>query len=231
VQKEGGMIAGMGYGTDYPNTDGSPPCKVSAAVMSNEPKTQPAEVFHVGAFIAEEMEARGWTSRDLAERMGGKGKEIDVNQLTIDLTLACALEKRPGVLLGRPTAEGLERAFGGSAKTWLRLDSMWQRWMDEDDPEISKLRVALHNRLEEVASLRQELAHAKAKVAQLEHQADRYRDNKKYHKAAKFRSDGAVVALCFKRPRAINLAHSLWTIRDAAVTCPKCLRILNRVKN
>lgn len=55
---------------------------------------------------------------------------------------------------------------------------------------------------------------------------DPYHDHKKYHKANKFASGGRVSALCFNRPRAINLSRALWTIRDEAVTCEKCLRLL-----
>jgi len=60
--------------------------------------------------------------------------------------------------------------------------------------------------------------------------ADPYRDRKKYHKAAKSDGRGSVSALCFARPRPINLAHALWTLRDEAVTCPKCLRIIRAPK-
>ena len=37
---------------------------------------------------------------------------------------------------------------------------------------------------------------------------------------------GAVSALCFKKPRAIDLKIASWTIRDEAVTCKQCLRII-----
>jgi hypothetical protein len=47
-----------------------------------------------------------------------------------------------------------------------------------------------------------------------------------YHRAKHIRSDGAVSALCFKTPRKINLKRALWTIRDEAVTCRKCLKLL-----
>ncbi len=55
---------------------------------------------------------------------------------------------------------------------------------------------------------------------------DPYRDDKKYHMAELVRDGGKVSALCFKRPRAIDLDVALWTIRTEAVTCEKCLRIL-----
>lgn len=48
-----------------------------------------------------------------------------------------------------------------------------------------------------------------------------------YHRALGIREDGAVSALCFKSPRAINMKVSTWTIRDEAVTCPHCLEIIN----
>ena len=55
---------------------------------------------------------------------------------------------------------------------------------------------------------------------------DPYHDQKKYHMADRFSTDGKVSALCFAKPRAINLKVALWTIRPAAVTCAKCLRLL-----
>lgn len=47
-----------------------------------------------------------------------------------------------------------------------------------------------------------------------------------YHKFDKVSAFGAVSALCFPIPRSIDLKKELWTIRDEAVTCPKCLKIL-----
>ena len=35
-----------------------------------------------------------------------------------------------------------------------------------------------------------------------------------------------VSALCFPKPRAIDLKRAAWTIRASAVTCEKCLKIL-----
>jgi len=43
-----------------------------------------------------------------------------------------------------------------------------------------------------------------------------------YHRADKIDARGRVSALCFEHPRAIDLSRALWTLRDAAVTCPKC---------
>ena len=47
-----------------------------------------------------------------------------------------------------------------------------------------------------------------------------------YHRADKVNRNGGVSALCFAKPRAINLTRALWTLRDEAVTCKKCKLIL-----
>ena len=54
---------------------------------------------------------------------------------------------------------------------------------------------------------------------------DPYHDHKKYHMADLI-MPGYVSALCFAKPRAINLKVALWTIVPEAVTCKKCLRLM-----
>lgn len=50
---------------------------------------------------------------------------------------------------------------------------------------------------------------------------------KVYHFAALFSEKGGASALCYVRPRAINLkAGQSWTIREEAVTCPKCIKAI-----
>ena len=56
--------------------------------------------------------------------------------------------------------------------------------------------------------------------------SDPYHDDKKYHLATLIGSDGKVSALCFERPRAINLEIALWTICEGDVTCKKCLQLM-----
>lgn len=43
------------------------------------------------------------------------------------------------------------------------------------------------------------------------------------HMAAKT-SELGVSALCFPKPRAINMKIATWTLSKEAVTCPKCQR-------
>ena len=46
------------------------------------------------------------------------------------------------------------------------------------------------------------------------------------HRGDKIRADGAVSAMCFSTPRAIDLGRASWTNRDEAVTCKKCLLLI-----
>lgn len=49
-----------------------------------------------------------------------------------------------------------------------------------------------------------------------------------FHRADKCNDKGQVSALCFKIPHPINLKKASWTIRDEAVTCEKCLRVMKK---
>lgn len=51
---------------------------------------------------------------------------------------------------------------------------------------------------------------------------------RKYHMADKANQNGGVSALCFLRPRSINLTRACWTNRPEAVTCKKCLILLGK---
>ena len=46
---------------------------------------------------------------------------------------------------------------------------------------------------------------------------------KPVHWAFRVNNRGGVMAICFDRPRAIDLIRATWTIRRDAVTCKKCL--------
>lgn len=81
-----------------------------------------AKVFPPGEFIRDELEARGWSVHDLAERMGGK---VDINYFCIDLAIYAPTW---GMTIGDDMAAGLARAFDTSADLWLSLDRAWQEW-------------------------------------------------------------------------------------------------------
>lgn len=88
-----------------------------------------AQGFPVGEYLSDELEARGWTTRDCALRMGG---DPDVDELTLDFILAVldAPDEHPirDATMGEGTARGLEIALGTSAETWLNLDRAYREW-------------------------------------------------------------------------------------------------------
>ena len=47
-----------------------------------------------------------------------------------------------------------------------------------------------------------------------------------YHRADKINDKGGVSALCFTKPRTINMRRESWTMTDASVTCPKCMALM-----
>ena len=75
-------------------------------------KLRPARVPHAGCIIRRELEARGWTQKDLADIMGRPEQAISeiVNG-----------RKR----LISETALQLAEAFGTSADLWLNMESSY----------------------------------------------------------------------------------------------------------
>ena len=85
---------------------------------------KPVETFPPGEFLRDELNARGWTTRDLALRIGGDAREVAVNQLALDLLIHV---RDPGIYVGEQLAEGLARGLGTTATYWLNLDAAWHR--------------------------------------------------------------------------------------------------------
>lgn len=74
----------------------------------------PAEVFPLGEFISEEIEARGWTLAHLAEHAGMP--EGVLEQIVAG-----------NQALTRELARRLGDAFGTGAELWMNLDASYQR--------------------------------------------------------------------------------------------------------
>lgn len=91
--------------------------------MIDWPEHPPAEVFPVGHYIAEELEARGWSDVDLARRMGGDNPAVDL--LCVQMLLAV---HDPNLILDESTARKLARAFGTSHELFLNLDAYYRRY-------------------------------------------------------------------------------------------------------
>ena len=85
-----------------------------------------AEVFPPGLFIREELAARGWSQRDLAEILGRPSQAVN------------AIINGHKQITPR-TARELEAAFGSSAEFWLNLE-MSYRLQHEGlpDPAIAR---------------------------------------------------------------------------------------------
>lgn len=46
------------------------------------------------------------------------------------------------------------------------------------------------------------------------------------HRGDKINQRGGVSALCFSKPRAIDMKRATWVMNDDAVTCPKCRALI-----
>lgn len=86
----------------------------------------PAEVFHPGEFLKDELEARGWTQTDLAEVLGRPTRLV--NELV--------LGKRS---VSPETAHGLANALGTTPELWMNLESAYQlSKLRPEDPDVQR---------------------------------------------------------------------------------------------
>lgn len=88
-------------------------------------KRSPAQCFPPGEFIRDELEARGWSVADLAERTRGG----------VFPKRAPAAADWQAIINGAPLSEWdahlLHRAFGTSTEYWLNLDRSYRTWLKE----------------------------------------------------------------------------------------------------
>jgi HTH-type transcriptional regulator / antitoxin HigA len=91
----------------------------------------PAEVFPPGEFLADELEARGWTQTEFAEIIGRPQKLVN------DIILS-----KRGIT--PETAADFAAALGTSAQFWMNLDTTWQLSKvpprDDSIARVAKLR-------------------------------------------------------------------------------------------
>lgn len=95
--------------------------------------TRPAEIFHAGEFLKEEIEARGLTQAALAEIIGRPTQAVSE------------------IILGKrgitpETAKGLAAAFGTSAEYWMNLETAYQLSRASVHEEAVKQRAKLYER-------------------------------------------------------------------------------------
>lgn len=83
--------------------------------------TELAEAFPVGEFLAEELEARGWTQTEFAEILGRPTQFVsEVISGKKEIT--------------RESAAQIAAAFGGSPTRWLKLQDSYYLWRQQQDP-------------------------------------------------------------------------------------------------
>ncbi len=78
----------------------------------------PAQCFHPGEFVKDEMEARGWDVSELAKQMSVHNMPVEIAQSLID----CKLDVTPNI------AFGLRRAFGTSVDFWMNAQKAYDSW-------------------------------------------------------------------------------------------------------
>lgn len=102
------------------------------------PDLTPAEVFHPGEFLRDELEARGWTQTEFAEIIGRTPRVV--NEI---------IAGKRGISPG--TAKVIGAALGTSPQFWMNLDTAYQLAHEEAVPE----RVAREARLREKYPVRE----------------------------------------------------------------------------
>lgn len=86
----------------------------------DRPEPRVAEAFHPSEYIAEELEARGWTLDDLAAQTVHESGPL-VARLGWDLYFLCD----PDMRMGWAGARDLAAAFGTGEAVWLNLEKAW----------------------------------------------------------------------------------------------------------
>lgn len=84
----------------------------------------PAEVFPLAELLGDEMEARDWTTDDVAIRMGGNEVQIAKNMLIVMLLLSV---QKVSMEIGDDTLAALTRAFDVDSEFFWNIDNAWRR--------------------------------------------------------------------------------------------------------
>jgi HTH-type transcriptional regulator/antitoxin HigA len=89
---------------------------------------RPAEVFHPGEYLLDELNARGWTQTEFAEIVRRPVKSI--NEI---------INGKKGIT--PETAREIAAAFGEEAETWMNLDTAYNLWKvsGEAAKDVSKI--------------------------------------------------------------------------------------------
>jgi hypothetical protein len=92
---------------------------------------KPAEVFCLAELLCDEMQARGWTTEDVAMAAGGTADEFAKNLLAIDLIMCVHKDK---LLIGDRLFGVLARAFDVNEDFFRNIDKAWRDNPDRRSP-------------------------------------------------------------------------------------------------
>lgn len=76
---------------------------------------KPAECFHPGEYIMDELKARGWTENGFAKRLGMTWYEV-ANIVVLHAPIDAAI------------AEKIGAAFGTGPEIWMNLQEAYDKW-------------------------------------------------------------------------------------------------------
>lgn len=91
---------------------------------------QPVEVFSLAEFLCDEMDARHWTTDDVAARMDDDAKVFE-NAMVIGLLISVV---DPEMTIEDEIFRNLARAFSVSEGLFRNLDAAWRKWPDRVAP-------------------------------------------------------------------------------------------------
>lgn len=91
----------------------------------------PAQVFCLAELLSDEMVARGWTTTDVALRMGGDEEQFAKNLLALDI-LMCVHEDK--LLIGDRMFDAMTKVFDVDPMFFRNIDAAWRENPDRRSP-------------------------------------------------------------------------------------------------
>lgn len=91
----------------------------------------PAQVFCLAELLSDELVERGWTTDDVALRMGGDENQFIRDLLGINLIMCV---HRDGLLIGDHLFDGLTKVFDVDPMFFRNIDTAWRKHPDRRTP-------------------------------------------------------------------------------------------------
>ena len=191
-----------------------------------------AEVFAPGEFLAEELEARGWSQTELGEILGRPPRVV--NEIIAG--------KRA---ITPETAKGLAAAFGTSAQFWMNLETSYQLSKAKiEDQEVTR-RAALYGLFPVKELVKRGWVEASENLDVLEQRfldffgMKTMADQPKFaHAARKTAYEGTSITQLAWLHRAKQVAKavqigkfSVQLLREAIIELRKCLEYVEEIRN